>query len=203
MHLLDLKMLHASIVDQLAWDSALRSPIKVHIWCDDKGHWSVKGSKDTPSWKQTKSTRLQKGSWQNCTQFIFSNSLSSLNEEVHTQGQGQDKASGHDDVDWVISQPLPISDPGEDRLGLDDLPDVMSHGIEAEPDTYNAGMEDQLSGELLNIGILPAKNLYKQSCKGYCEEGANAKDEFASEISELGQEWVEEEGDNEAHHGHG
>ena len=57
--------------------------------------------------------------------------------------------------------------------------------------------------KLLHVGILPAEDFHEHEGEDDDHEAADAEDELAGEVPELGQEEVEEEREDHAHHGHG
>ena len=104
MYLLDLKMLHAAIIDQLCWDPFLRWEIKIDIGQKCDCHWRIKGSQSIPS--------EQKISFFALNPWIF-------NKEVDTECCCNNKSSTKYDIKRIISKSLSISDSCENRLEKD------------------------------------------------------------------------------------
>ena len=104
MYLLDLKMLHAAIIDQLCWDPFLRWEIKIDIGQKCDCHWRIKGSQSIPS--------KQKVCFFTLNSWIF-------NKEVDTECCCNNKSSTKYDIKRIISKSLSISDSCENRLEND------------------------------------------------------------------------------------
>ena len=104
MYLLDLKMLHAAIIDQLCWDPFLRWEIKIDIGQKCDCHWRIKGSQSIPS--------EQKISFFALNPWIF-------NKKVDTECCCYNQSSTKYDVKRIISKSLSISDSCENRLEKD------------------------------------------------------------------------------------
>ena len=87
------------------------------------------------------------------------------------------------------------------HLGKDYLPDVVAHAVEREPDADDGDVQEELGGEAVHVGVLPAEEVYEDEGEGGGLEGADGEDELAGKVPQLREEGVEEEGEDQAEDG--
>ena len=95
---LDLEVLHALVVEHLPGHPPLRRPVEEHVHEQEERGRDVEPREALP-------THLVLGGLSD--------------EEVEADGDRGDRGEPPEDVDRVVAEPLAVSDPREDRLGVD------------------------------------------------------------------------------------
>jgi len=80
----------------------------------------------------------------------------------------------------VVAAALAVGDSREHRLGLDHLPDMVTHAVQAKPGSEDASVAKHLQSKVLQVGIVEAEHLCVDQ-----EERVVANQEAADPENEL------------------
>ena len=109
------------VVEHLLGHRPLRRPVEEHVDQEEGGDGDVEAGQALPAHLSVAPRRV---SLCRCR-----SPPSRHDEVVETEGDGADDGHAADDVDGVAEEAAAVRHAGEDRLGEDNLPDVVSHAV--------------------------------------------------------------------------